>query len=255
MNTLQTTKEIEMLPPAEDKSVDRFIEQAIAGNLPVETMEKLFALREKVKAETAREAFVLALSGFQSECPIIEKKKKVLNKDGSIRYQFAPLEDIIDQIKAPLARYGFSYTWNLKNAPGVITAVCRVTHKLGHSETSEFEVPIDKEGFMTAPQKYASAQTFAKRYSLCNALGVSTGEEDTDATDVGKEGNAISDKAKIMFLLKKLGYKAKEKEAIVRTVQELTQLELEEKNYAEIVGRLEVIAKERQEEDNSVTID
>ena len=59
-----------------------FISQAIEKGLPVETMEKLFALREKVKAEQAREAYVEALASFQSEVPAIKKTKKVLNKTG-----------------------------------------------------------------------------------------------------------------------------------------------------------------------------
>jgi hypothetical protein len=51
-------------------------------------MEKLFALREKVKAEQAREAYVESLAVFQSNCPVITKTKKVLNKDGqSVRYR------------------------------------------------------------------------------------------------------------------------------------------------------------------------
>jgi hypothetical protein len=33
---------------------------------------------------------------------------------------------------------------------------------------------------MNEQQKYASALTFAKRYSFCNSLGILTGDEDTD---------------------------------------------------------------------------
>src|SRR3990167_10453941 len=110
------------------------------------------------------------MSVFQDSCPVIKKTKKVLNKDGrTVRYQYAPLDSIVEQIKKPLKEAGVSYRWETKNANGEITAICTVTHILGHSESSEFAVPIDKEGFMTAPQKYASALTFAKRYSLCNA--------------------------------------------------------------------------------------
>jgi hypothetical protein len=75
------------------------------------------------------------------------------------------------------------------------------------------------DGYMTAPQKYASAQTFAKRYALCNVLGISTGDEDTDATDVNKENTAKSDKAKIMFLLKALEKDSKE---IIKNILTLT---------------------------------
>ncbi len=235
----------------EDKSVDVFISKAIEANLPVETMEKLFALREKARAEQAKEAFVHAMSVFQGKCPVIKKTKKVLNKDGqTVRYMYAPIDSIVEQIKSPLAECGLSYTWNVKNEQGYMTAVVTITHMYGHSESSEFKVPIDTEGYMTAPQKYASALTFAKRYSLCNALGISTGDEDTDATDVGKEANAKSEKAKIIFLLRSLEYPTKTKEEIVRIVKELTQLDLDPKNYGEIVGRLEILVSERKENED-----
>ena len=126
-----------------------------------------------------------------------------------------------------------------------------MTHILGHSESSDFEVPIDTEGYMTAPQKYASALTFAKRYSLCNALGISTGDEDTDATDVGKQTDVKSTKAKIMFLLRRLGHEPKSKADIEKVVDKLTQLKLVEANYDEIVGRLEALVSEKEEFEKS----
>lgn len=233
-------------------SVETFISQAIAANVPVETLERLFGLREKVKAEAAKEAYVRAMAIFQSECPVIKKTKKVLNKDGrSVRYQFAPLDSIVEQIKKPLAKATLSYRWETKNENGEIRAICIVTHSLGHSESSDFAVPIDKEGYMTAPQKVAAALTFAKRYSLTNALGISTGDEDTDATTVGKEKDPKSDKSKIIFLLRKLGGDTKTKEQIQTLVKGYTQLELEEKNYGDIVERLEILVTEKQDYANS----
>ena len=236
---------------AEPATVETFISQAISQNLPVETMEKLFALREKVKAEIAKEAYVEALSKFQGNCPVIEKTKKVLNKDGrTVRYQYAPIDAIAEQIKKPLVENGLSYRWEVENEDKMIKATAIITHKLGHSEKSSFAVPIDSEGFMTEPQKYASALTFAKRYSLCNALGISTGEEDTDATDVGNKEKPKSEKAKITFLLRGLGFELKNKEEFEKIIKEKTELELTEKNYGEIVARLEVLFKEKNEYDN-----
>lgn len=232
-----------------DTSVNAFIKQAIGANVPVETMEKLFALREKVKAEKAKEEFVLALSIFQGECPVIKKTKVVMNKDGKTeRYRFAPIDSIVDQIKKPLAKAKLSYTWTVKNTPGLVTAICKVTHALGHSEESSFEIPIDPEGYMTAPQKVASALTFAKRYSLCNALGISTGDEDTDATDVKKDKEVKSVKSKIMFLLKALGEPIKTKEEVEKAILKLTQLEASDENFEEILGRLEIIKTEKDED-------
>lgn len=235
-----------------NQSVDSFITLALTNNAPIETLERLFALHKEVEAEKAKSAFVQALANFQRNCPVIEKKKKVMNKDGqSIRYMFAPLDVIVEQIKDVLGQNGLSYTWTIENGTGVLTANAKVTHVQGHSETSSFTIPIDMEGYMTAPQKYASAQTFAKRYALCNVLGISTGDEDTDATTVNKEKVAKSDKAQIMFLLRALGKDSKDKDTIVNTIQELTQLEPVDKNYSEIVMRLEALVSEKQEYDET----
>ncbi len=246
--------EVEVIVPRQvqkEQSVDSFIQLAITEKAPIETLERLFALHKEVEAEKAKSAYVQAMANFQKNCPVIEKKKKVMNKDGqSVRYMFAPLDVIVEQIKEVLGDNGLSYTWTIENATGTMTAHAKVTHINGHSETSSFTIPIDMDGYMTAPQKYASAQTFAKRYALCNVLGISTGDEDTDATDVNKEKTAKSDKAKIMFLLKALEKDSKEKETIVQNILDLTQLEVTEKNYPEIVTRLEVLVKEKNEYDS-----
>ena len=75
-------------------------------------------------------------------------------------------------------------------------------------------------------------------------------KEDTDATDVNKEVSPKSDKSKITFLLRGLKYEPKTKEEYTKVVKEITQLDLEEKNYSEIVSRLEVLIKEKNEYDN-----
>lgn len=248
--TKKEKQEIMEIPEKNNPTVEVLISQAITEKLPIETMEKLFALKERHDANVAKQAFVDAMSTFQSICPIIEKTKKVLNKDGrTVRYQYAPIDAIAEQIKKPLADNGLSYKWEVENKVGLISATAIVTHRLGHSEKSSFEVPIDNEGYMTAPQKYASALTFAKRYSLCNILGISTGEEDTDATDVGKESDVKEVKSKIMFLLRNLGKSTADKEHIEKAIKELTQLELADKNLDEIKDRLEVLVNERNQDE------
>jgi len=249
MTKAKVSTEVSTGVPTQENEITGFIQEAIKNQLPVETMERLFALREKVKAEKAKEAFTQALADFQSECPEIQKTKEVLNKDGrSVRYRYAPLSDITKEIKKPLSKSGLSYTWDVKNEENAISAIAKITHVLGHFETSTFKVPIDTGGFMTAPQKYASALTFAKRYALVNALGISTGEEDTDATDVGKEPEAKSDKAVIVLRLRALNQKTATKEEVEEAVKRLTSLELKEKNFVDIANRLQAIIEEKNED-------
>ena len=246
MEKIKTTKAV--VVTEKPSEVDTFISQAISANAPIETMERLFDLRIKVKAEKAKEEFVKALSSFQEDCPVIVKTKKVMNKDGqTVRYQFAPLDAIAEQIKKPLKDNGLYYSWTVKNEPTQITAIATLTHVLGHSESSEFTIPVVKSEFMTAPQGFAAALTFAKRYSLLNVTGISTADEDTDATSVNKEKTAKSDKSKIIFCLKTLGFESRVKEEIENKIYSLTKLPLEDKNFSEIVSRLEIIIAEKNE--------
>ncbi len=165
----------------ETASVESFIEKALASGASVEALEKLLVMRKELKGEHAKEAFIAAMANFQRECPVIIKDKVVNDKYGKLRYKYAPMDSIVNQVREYIGKNGLSYTIDVNNENGILTAIVKITHILGHSETSSFQVPIDKDGFMSAPQKYAAASTFAKRYALNNALGILTGDEDTDA--------------------------------------------------------------------------
>jgi hypothetical protein len=169
------------LVPSEN--VEQLIARAIDKNSTVETMEKLLSMRRELKAEWAREEYHKSLAAFQRVCPVIKKDKIVRNRDGSERFRYAPIESIVSQTKDLIEEHGFNYKTDSPKieAAGFVSAICIVTHKAGHSETSSFGVPIDKDAFMNEPQRFASALTFAKRYAFCNAFGILTGDEDDNA--------------------------------------------------------------------------
>lgn len=177
----QETKEIQVNP---NINVDpqALIKIAIEKNVPVDVLERLLAMRERLQGEQAEIEFREALSNFQSECPVIVKRKEVYDKYGKLRYRYAPLDDILKQIKPYLKENGLSYDIDtqITSNPSGITTVVKVCHKLGHSKTTTFNVPVDKDSYMSEPQKWASAQTFSKRYAFCNGFGILTGDEDDD---------------------------------------------------------------------------
>jgi len=175
---------------------ETLIAKAIEKGLPVETMERLLAMRRELKEEWARERYFQALTEFQKECPIIKKTIPVKNKDESLRYRYAPMDSIIAQTQDLLHLHGFSYTIQTKQEDNLFTAVCISHHKDGHSESSEFSIPIEKSAYMSAAQEVATAQTYAKRYAFNNAHGILTGDGDTDAkdTETDKEGDKETDK-------------------------------------------------------------
>ena len=185
---MKKEKKTKAVAVVKETSVSEFISQAIAQNLPVETMERLFALRERVKAETAREAFIAAMAKFQSECPVIVKTKEVYTKSGGKAYAYAPIESVVSQVKDALASNGFSYSTNMEMSGTGVKVTIKVQHILGHSEVTEMSVPLgSKTAVMSDSQVVAAASTFAKRYAFLNAFGILTGDEDVDGADVKKE--------------------------------------------------------------------
>ena len=197
MTNKKTSFAIVAAPEATNQSNTRsligpetLIAQAIDRGVSVETMERLLAMRNQLKAEAAKEAFDNDMALLQGEMPTIKKTKEVRTKMGKKAYSYAPIESIVEQTKTIIQKYGFSYivkTEMIKDEKSKITGVkstCSVKHKLGHSEDSPMEVPLgNKTDIMSDSQVVAAASTFAKRYAFCNAFGIMTSDEDTDAAD------------------------------------------------------------------------
>jgi len=184
MNTLPALKptETRLVPAPVDAPPDigGLMQLAIEKNLNVESMERLLAMRRELRAEHAKTLYDEALAAFQAACPIISKTKA----GPSGAYKFAPLETIVAETKELIRQYGFSYRITSEISEGWVQALCTLTHSGGHSETTQFKVPVDSRNkMMSDPQRYAGSLTFATRYAFRNALGILTGDEDRDGTN------------------------------------------------------------------------
>jgi hypothetical protein len=177
-------EEATLAPPLDAEGL---IAKAIEHNVSIDTLERLLALRERLRSERAREAFYQALAAFQGRCPIIPKTKTASiqsERGANYKYAYAPLDVIVRHVAPLLETFGLSVTTQtrLEEQPQLAqVAICTVHHVAGHSESSEFRAPIDQTARMNVMQRAASAQTYARRYAFCNALGILTGDEDDDA--------------------------------------------------------------------------
>jgi hypothetical protein len=176
------------LPPA--TSAEALLHAAVQKGADVEQLERLMALRQQIRAEQAKQAYDAAMARFQSLCPVIEKTKHV--RFGNTDYSYAPLDKIIVSVRDLLAECGLSYAIDVDTDDAQITVTCTAKHIGGHSETSSMKVPLQDGKGMSEPQKYASAQTFAKRYAFCNAFGIMTGDEDDDNVSMREDGARYS---------------------------------------------------------------
>lgn len=159
------------------------VQFAIEQKVPVEMLERLVALQERVTDKAARAAFFGALKDFQAECPVIPKSHtaNVKTKSGaSFRYTYADLGDIVETVRPLLHKHGLSYAWNSKVTENRLLCTCKLRHVEGHQEEAEFECPVESEAGMSPAQKNGAALTYARRQSLVQVLGITTADEDTD---------------------------------------------------------------------------
>lgn len=170
-------------------SVDVLLSKALELSVPIETMERLLALRKELKAERARDQFFEAMAMFQGVKPRIPKRWIVKNTNGTVRYRYAKIDDITQAIDRPLAECGLSYSfeteWITEGQKQYEITHCIIKHLAGHAERSSCKIPIDFSNAMNAAQSYATAGSYGRRYSLCNALGITPDEDDDAETTNG----------------------------------------------------------------------
>lgn len=173
--------------PAERMDPYALLSKAIEVGAGIETVERLVALAQEVRALQAREAWYGAMAQFQKDCPKIIKTltARIQTSRASFSYSYAPLNEILDVIQPVMAPLGLSVSWRLPRieAGHVITS-CRIAHAMGHVEDSgDLAVPIitkDPDIGASPPQRVGASLTYAKRYTLMTITGLAA-EDDDDA--------------------------------------------------------------------------
>lgn len=160
----------------------------------VGVVERLVALAERQEQRQAEKDFAAAFVALQSEMPRIFKTKPVPDKNGNLKYKFAPYEDIMDAVKPLLQKHGFTVTFSMSFTEGRVIQSCTLQHTGGHSRTNQFMARVGSgpPGSSEA-QGDGAASTYAKRFALCDALALVI-ETDTDgANDARNEGKPITE--------------------------------------------------------------
>jgi hypothetical protein len=150
------------------------IRDALKSDVSPEKLSALLAVKKDWEADEARKAFNIAVSEFQQRCPIIEKADDAYGK------KYARIDRIWREIRPLLTQLGLSVTWQTCE---LRDKLCRVEgqlrHRDGHGERLVQDVPLpDQLKGQNEAQRMGSASTYAKRYALCAALGIVTGEDD-----------------------------------------------------------------------------
>lgn len=161
---------------------EQLIQMAVDKNLDIDKLKELMEMRRQWVAEQARNAFFASMSEFQSAVPEITKTKKADFGQGKASYHYAPLAQIVREVKTAAKQCGLTYRWEIKDVGDVIEVTCLVTHTDGHTERTTMSGKADTTGNKNPIQAKGSAIEYMKRYSLIGALGLTTADSDLDGS-------------------------------------------------------------------------
>lgn len=152
----------------------------------VAAFAELVKLSEHMEDRTAERDFNAAFVALQREMPRVQATKPVPNNDGTVRYRFAPYEEIMEQVQPYLFKHGFTVSFSTRYEEGRLIKTCILAHSNGHSRSNDFAVRIGSgPPKATETQADGAAGTYAKRFALCDALNIVVRGIDNDAANEG----------------------------------------------------------------------
>lgn len=186
------------LAKAETPSVAQMLQVVLAKDITsesVKVIKDMLEIQERVEARGAEKEFARAFNELQAEMPTVIAQKAVPNNDGTVRYNYAPFEDIMRQLAPILKRHGFTVRFSTKFDERRVYQTCIIQHIGGHSVLTEFSARLGKgpPGSSEA-QGDGAASTYAKRFALCNALNIVIGS-DNDARAEGDTATITQEQA------------------------------------------------------------
>lgn len=184
--------ELQLHDDRKDLTVPQMLQTVIQGGVTAENaaaFEKLIELHWKMQERDAERDFASAFVALQAEIPNVKAVKAVPNKDGTVRYKFAPYEEIMEQVSPLLKKHGFTVTFSTDYKDNRLIKTCTLQHTSGHSKSNSYAVRIGSgPPGSSETQADGAAATYAKRGALSDCLNIVTEKDD----DANAEGDFIT---------------------------------------------------------------
>lgn len=146
-------------------------------------MERLAAMVMQMQQRESERAYADAMNAAQAEM-------RAISQDASnpqTRSKYASYAALDSAIRPIYAKHGFALSFDTADgAPeNCVRVVCKVSHKMGHSERPHLDMPNDGKGakggdVMTKTHATMSAVSYARRGLLKMVWNLSEGEHDDD---------------------------------------------------------------------------
>ena len=166
-----------------DSSPAALMLKAMDGKMDLDKLAQFMALQEKWEANQARKAYTQAMSDFKKNPPEIEKDSHVEYRTdkGITKYNHASLGNVTAKINTALGACGLSAAWTTEQTEKGVSVTCKITHVLGHFETTMLTAACDSSGGKNAIQALGSTISYLERYTILALTGLATHEMDNDA--------------------------------------------------------------------------
>ena len=175
--------------------------------LPVETMERLFALQREARRDQAAEVFAEALLAVQRQIKPVAKA----GYNSHTKSWYAKIEDVDRMLDPLLAEHGITASVSSRPSDKPEHTVFILTLRKGiHSEQHELESPLDYLGSggkanKTKMHGLGSSYTYCGRYLKANVFNIQTFKDDDGNAGGGVASIGPEQKDELVALLRETG--------------------------------------------------
>lgn len=181
--------------PKEETGIVAMIERVAANpDVPVDKLERLLAMQERILDRGARAEFYIAMAAAQKDMRPVAADAD----NPQTRSRYASYEALDRALRPIYTKHGFALSFNTGDAPGpdVVRVLCNVSHIAGHCEPYKADMPADGKGakggdVMSRTHATGAAMSYGMRYLLKMIFNVAVGEDDDDGN--GASGQRAPD--------------------------------------------------------------
>lgn len=163
---------------------------AMDPTIPIDRLEQMLAMKERLDAKAAEVAFNEAFAACQAEMPKVIAR----HKNDQTNSKYAKLADVYDIANPISTAHGFSFSTFPASCQkdGCQGIRWELRHSAGHVIGDVAEVPTDDKGMKgtqnkTATHAFGSTISYGRRYIFCMIFNLAT-EDDNDGNNLQKSG-------------------------------------------------------------------
>ena len=184
----------EAMIPQRIESQSDLMTLAATGSIPVERLNDLFALQERIDAKHAKRAYNAAMVRAQANIKRVAKNKN----NTQTKSKYADLEAVCDMATPVYTSEGLALSFyeGDSGSQELVRTYVDIIHEDGHTEQRFLDLAVDDRGSQGAKNKTAihgkgSSFSYARRYLTCMIFNIPTGDDD-DGQNAGKKVDCIT---------------------------------------------------------------